>query len=432
MSRRALSNIEHLAEVNIACSVWLAGRLNVGELRTALACLQRRHPALRALIRPENDVLYYEPDVAPEIPVRAVRLADEAAYCSEWGDGHQLRTELELRTAFHHGLPQLRVVYFEAESGCNLLFATSHRICDGLGMFIIVKDVLRYLAGGAELNAHEAVGVADIIGEYRPARPWLTSIGVSLINTCLRLLPGAGSAPQRKEYFVEWSAGREVSASLRQQSKAKGVSVHAAFLVALDRALLAVLGARAPKWMTCPIDLRRGRFPALKEDMLFYGGGNFKVRTGRWIEGDFWDNARVLTGEVRAQVEHEVLQIPGRLFLFEKLRPLTCGQVRWLVRLNEALQSKRRVRGIGVSNLGNVQFSDADSPLPIKEIRFSARPLNFGTLGLIPYTVNEEMRFYCMSSETFLDECEMHALKQEFMRTLERQIELERAEAVTA
>jgi hypothetical protein len=424
MSRRALSNIERLAEVNIACSVRLAGSLNLGELRTALACLQRRHPALRALIRPQNDVLYYEPDAAPEIPLRAIRVADEGAYRAEW--------EFELSTAFHPELPQLRVVYFERESGCNLLFTTSHRICDGLGIFIIAKDVLRHLAGCTELNTHAAVSVADIIGDYRPARPWLTSIGVSLINTCLHLLPASRSAPKRKEYFVEWGAGRIASAFFLQQCKAKSVSVHAAFLVALDLALSAVLGERAPEWITCPIDLRRRGFPALKEDMLFYGGGNFKVRTGRWKDGDFWDNARVLTGEVRAQVEREVLQIPGRLFLFEKLRPLTSGQVRWLVRVNEALQSKRRVRGIGVSNLGNVQFSGADSPLPIKEIRFSARPLNFGTLGLIPYTVNEEMRFYCMSSETFVNETEMHALKREFMRTLGQQIEAERAEAVTA
>jgi hypothetical protein len=424
MSRRTLSNIEHLAEVNIACSVRLAGRLTLDELRTALARVQRRHPALRALIRPENDVLYYEPDAAPEIPFRIVRPASDEIDRRE--------REFELSTPFDQELPQLRVVYFERECDCDLFFTASHRLCDGLSVLILAKDVLRSLAGRAEPSPHEAVGVREIIGAYRPARPWLTSICVSLVNLCLRLFPASGPAPKRKEYSVEWSAGRDGSAVLRQQCRAEGASVHAAFLVALDRALWAVLGTRAPNWITCPIDLRRGRFPALKEDMLFYGGGNFKVRTGRWTKGDFWDNARALTEEVRAQVECELAELPGRLFFFEKLRPLTCGQARWLVRASEALQSKRRVRGIGVANLGNIQFSAADCPLPVKDVRFSFRSLSFGILGLIPYTVNEQMRFYCTSSETFINERELHALKREFMRAFEQQIERKWAEAVMA
>jgi hypothetical protein len=424
MGCRKLSNIEHLAEMNIACSVRFAGRLDLDKLRTALGYVQRRHPALRALIRPEGDVLHYEADIAPEIPVRTVRLPDDRVYRSEW--------DYELNTAFDHELPQLRVVYFEREFDCDLLFTVSHRVCDALGIFIILKDVLQSFADRAERTAYHAIGAADIIAGYRPARPWLIALGVSLINTCLNLVPSAGPAPKRKEYFVEWSAGHEASAFLRQQCKAEGVSVHAAFLVALDRALFAVLGAKEPKWITCPIDLRRGRFSALKEDMLFYGGGNFKVRTRRWLKGDFWHCARLLTGEVRAQVEREVIDIPRRLFLFEKLRPLRCAQVYWLVRVSDALALKRRVRGIGVSNLGNIELTDTDCPLPIKDIRFALRSLNFGILGLIPYTVNEEMRFYCTSSETFIDEYELRALKQEFMRALGQQIEPKRAETATA
>ena len=424
MSRRKLSNIEHLAEVNIACSVRLAGRLDLDELRTALACVQRRHPALRALIRPENDVLYYQQDAAPEIPVRAVRFGDNRSYRREW--------ELELSTAFDYDLPQLRVVYFERACDCDLLFTTSHRVCDGLSAFIIVKDVLRSLAGCVAQEAHKEIGASDIIAEYRPSWPWLANIGISLINTCLSLLPASRSVPKKEEYFAEWSWGREASTAFRQRCKAAGASVHAAFLVALDRALLTILGARAPKWMTCPIDLRRGRFPAVKDDMLFYGGGNFRIRTGRWIDDDFWDNACRLTREVRTHVEREVLRIPERLFWFERLRPLTCAQVRWLVRVSNALQSPRRVRGIGVSNLGNVEFSDTDCPLPIKDVRFSAQSLNFGILGLIPYTVNGDMRFYWMSSENVITERELHALKQEFTRTLEAQMARAWAEAVPA
>jgi hypothetical protein len=424
MSRRTLSNIEHLAEVNMACSARLAGRLSLSDLRTALACAQRRHPALRALIRPENDVLYYEPDAAPEIPVRIVRLVADDVYRSQW--------EFELTTAFHPELPQLRVVYFDREFDCELLFTVSHRVCDGVGIFIIAKDILQFLANRAERTAYRAIGATDIIGGYRPARPWLTAAGVSLINGCLSLLPGAGPTPKRQEYVDEWSAGCETSAFLRQRCKTEGVSVHVAFLIALDRALFAVFGRRSPKWITCPIDLRRGRFPVLKEDMLFYGGGNFKVRSGRWIKGDFWRSARALTAEVRAQVEREVADIPRRLFLFEQLRPLRCRQARWLVRASDALQSKRRVRGIGMSNLGNINFAETDCPLPIKDIRFSVRSLNFGILALIPYTVNEDMRFYWTASNSFTSEYELHALEREFAHVLTQQMESKRAKTATA
>ena len=292
--RRTLSNIEHLAEANIACSLRLAGRLDLEELRRALISLQLRHPALRALIRPENDVLFYEPDTAPEIPIRTLHLADDEAYRREW--------EAELSTAFRHHLPQLRVVYFERAGDCDLLLTTSHRLCDALSIFIIVKDVLRSLGGGAAAKAHGEVGARDIIGEYRPRWPWFTSAAIGLINTCIRLLPGSKAAPRKKEYWTEWGAGREISASVRQRCRSEGASVHAALLVALDRALWAVLGKRAPKWMTCTIDLRRGRFPALKDDMLFYGGGNFRVRTGRSIDTDFWDSGRQLTREIQAHV----------------------------------------------------------------------------------------------------------------------------------
>ncbi|HEX4164365.1 MAG TPA: hypothetical protein VHZ55_02740 [Bryobacteraceae bacterium] len=424
MNRRKLSNIEHLADVNIACSLRLAGKLDLGKLQTALGYLQRRHPALRALIRPEHDLLYYEPNSAPEISFRVARSADDEIYRREW--------DLELSTGFHSELPQLRVVYFERECDCDLLFTTSHRICDGLSVFIIARDVLRFLAGHVEPNAHEEISTADLIGEYQPTRLWLTSTSVALVNTCLHLLPRSGPLPKRKESFAEWSVGHQASTALRQQCRAKGASMHAAFLVALDRALSLILGRRSPKFVTCPIDMRRGRFPALPEDMLFYGGGNFKVRTGRWIEGDFWDNARVLTAEIRADVEREVRELPGRLFLFDKLRPLGCGQVRFLNRVGETLRSKRRIAGIGLANLGIVKFSENDCPLPVRGIRFSARSLNFGVLGLIAYTVNDNMQFYCMYSENVLNESEMQALQQEFMGTLECQIERTCAKAVTA
>ena len=58
--RWKLSHIEHIVDVNIVCFVRLESSLHVDQLRSALARVQRKHPALRALIRPEPDGLYYE------------------------------------------------------------------------------------------------------------------------------------------------------------------------------------------------------------------------------------------------------------------------------------------------------------------------------------------------------------------------------------
>jgi hypothetical protein len=414
MTWRKLSYIEHIAEVNIACFVRLEGTLTLEQLRSALTRVQRKHPALLALIRDKKDGLYYEADTAPEIPLRLLQRTAE--------DDYRRECQTELTTDFAYDKPQLRVVWLKSELETDLLFTTSHRICDGLSIFIIVKEVLQLLHSSDELIPYEAITTRDIIGDYQPPQPRKRKFVAFVLNGILRLVPSSRPAQKNKEHFLEWSAGRVLSHSLRQRCKDEGVSVHAAFLAALDRAFLTVFGKRSPEWITCPIDLRRGRFPVLKDDMLFYGGGKFKVRTGKFDHLDFWASARAINQDVRKQIEREVLDIPGRLHFFELLRPLSSGQVQWILRITDALQFKRRrLKGFGVSNLGNIVISDAGSPFPLKELRLYTHSLNFRVLGLIPYTVKGEMRFFCMSSETRVSRTEIEALKHEFMALLKQQ-----------
>jgi hypothetical protein len=415
MIRRKLSYIEHMAEVNIACFVRLEGQVTLEQLRSALTRVQRKHPALRALIRDEKDGLYYEADAAPEIPLRLARRIAE--------DDYRRECQTELTTEFAYDKPQLRVVWLRSELETDLLFTTSHRICDGLSIFIIVKEVLQSLHSSEELIPYEAITTQDIIGDYQPPEPRKRKLATSVLNGILRFIPSSRPAPKNKGHFMEWSADRALSHSLRQRCKAEGVSVHAAFLAALDMSLIAVFEKRSPQWITCPIDLRRGRFSVLKDDMLFYGGGNFKVRTGQFSHLDFWASARAMNQDMRKQIEREVLDIPGRLDFFELLRPLSSGQVQWILRITDALQSKSsRLKGFGVSNLGNVVISEAGTPFPLKDLRLYAHSLNFRVLGLIPYTVKGEMRFSCLSSETCISRMELDALKAEFMALLKQQV----------
>ena len=274
--RRKLSHIEHIVEGNLVLFARLDGCFEAARLRLALARVQKKHPALRALLREEPDGLYYEADSAPEIPLRIVPRATEEDYRQE--------CQTELNTAFPRDQPLLRAVWLRSDAESDLLVTTSHRICDGMSMLTIVREVVRSLYTDEELIPYEPITAQDIIGNYQPPHPWKRNVAAGLTNGLLRLIPELGPGRRRITNTI-WNgapAGQEILNGLKRRCKGEGVSVHAALLVALDRALLATFGkGRLPKWIENPVDIRKRGFPALKSDTLFFSGGNFRVRTGQ-------------------------------------------------------------------------------------------------------------------------------------------------------
>jgi hypothetical protein len=426
--KRKLFAIEQVAEMNIAYFIRLEGRFTLDQLRSALARVQGKHPSLRALIRKEEDGLYYEENSAPEIPLRIVaRISEE--------NSRQV-CQTELTTVFAQDKPQLRVVWLQSEWESDLLLTTSHRICDLMSMFTIVQEVLRSLHSDEELIPYAPITTQDIIGGYQPQQPWRSKLTARLVNGLLGLIPHSRHEPDNKEYHLEWKAERPLLAALRQRCKGEGVSVHAVLTVTLERALVAVFGRkRAPKWIINPIDLRRGRFAALSSDMVFYGGGNFKISTQSARDLEFWPRVRAVHEEIRKEVDKEIRDIPGRFYLIQLVHPPTGGQIQSIVRLGDALKFNRRWNRFGLShlgngswnrfglsNLGNIVIDDSEAPFRIKDLRLYLHSFNVRTLGLIPYTFNGEMRFYCVSDEKCLRPDQVDALKREFMVVLEEQI----------
>src|SRR5260370_18201148 len=98
-----------------------------------------------------------------------------------------------------------------------------------------------------------------------------------------------------------------------------------------------MFGKKSPKAIINPIDLRRGRFAALKSDMVFYGGGNIKIGTGQSPLVEFWARARTINEEIHRKVEQEILEIPGRFHFLEMLRPVSGGKIQSIGRLGESL-----------------------------------------------------------------------------------------------
>ncbi|HXJ44311.1 MAG TPA: condensation domain-containing protein, partial [Bryobacteraceae bacterium] len=410
-----LSTIEHIIDGNIVCFVRLEGSFSLDQLRSALSRVQRRHPALRALIREETDGLYYEADSAPEIPLRIVPRVTE--------DDYRRECHAELTTDFVFDKPQLRAVWVRSELESDLLLTTSHRICDGMSIMTIVREVSRCLHNDEELIPYEPVTVQDIIGDYRPSRPWRRKLVVRLVNGLLRLVPGSRREPESLEHYLEWSAGHALSNAVTQRCKAEGISVHALLVVALDRALSAVFGKKnLPEWIDNQMDPRRMRFGGLKSDMLFLAGGSFKVRAGQAPDLEFWARTRAINQEMRNLIEQEILDAPGRFHFFEMLRPPTGEQLQSIIGMNYAFSRNNRLTHFPLSNLGNVVVIDSDAPFRLKDLRLYVHSFKTRAVGLVTYTVNGDMRFYCLSHEKCMSGSQVAALKREFMALLQQHV----------
>lgn len=413
--KRKLSAIECMIDGNIVYMVRLEGSFQVDRLREALARVQRKHPALRMVLRKQKDGLYYEENCAPDVPLRIVpRIAE---------DDYKRESLTELETAFVEDRPLLRAVWLPAETESDLLLVTSHRICDGMSMLTIVREVLFALHSDEELVPYEPITAKVMIGDYEPPQPWKRKLIASLLNNALRLLPASRRPLENKEYALEWGVGQALTDALKQRCKAEGVSIHAALVIALDRALLQVLGEKKlPGWIESPMDARRGRLASLKSDMLFFGGGSLKMRTGQASEEEFWTKGRSVHEDIRRMIDQEMEAIPGRYSFNELLRPVPHGRIQTMVQLGDALKVNGSWNRMALSNLGNVAVSDPSAPFRVKDLRLYVHSFNFRLLGIVAYAFNGEMRFYYVGDEKCLSVEQANALKNEFMNQLQRQV----------
>ena len=411
--KRKLSTIEHMIDGNVVYFVRLEGTIDATRLSHALSHVQRKHPALRTLIRKERDGLYYEEDCAPPVPLRVTLRLEDNQYRRE--------CQRELTTAFPYDHPQLRAVCLQAAQETDLLLTTSHRICDGMSMLTIVREVLHLLHSDCEMTPYAPITTHDMIGDYRPPHPWKRRLQAGFLNVLLGLIPESRRTPENNEYSLEWFADRAFSDGLKQRCKTEGVSIHSALVVALDRALSMVLGKKSPAWIESPMDARRGRLAALKSDMLFFGGGSLKIRTGQGTQTEFWGRVREVNEQLHKDIEQELHKIPARYHFFEMLRPVPSGRMQSLVRMADALKLNGSWNRFALSNLANVAVSSPDAPFRVTDLRIYVHSFNIRMLGIVVYALHGMIRFYYVGDEKCMSCGYAEELKREFMSVLQLQ-----------
>ncbi|MCF7221623.1 condensation domain-containing protein [Marilutibacter chinensis] len=454
--RRELSTIEHLIDGNITYVVGLEGPLTPERLRPALARVQRKHPALRMLTGETGRRRFYEMDAAPEIPLRVVDMdASKAGAHSAGGTAmDELRRreiQAEVTTPFADDQPQLRVAWLRPADGAGateseLLVTAQHRICDGMSLLTIVRELLQALHSDAELVPYAPITTRDIIGELdaggrRGNGLWKRRLAAGAVNALLALVPPSGRPLEHHEIHLEWSASQMLSSALRQRCRIESVSVHAALLLVLRETLQSVLGRDGPDWIECPVDARRGRLSVLRSDMLFFGGGSFRVDARQPPATDFWAQAREMSREIRQKVDQDVAGIPARYQFCEMLTPPSAGRIRSIVRLGDALSRNANWDRFSFSNLGNIVLDDVvpedggpDGIVPddtsagtrprIRVTRFGLHVHSFATriLGLIAFSLHGQLHFIYTGDEKCLDRRRAEALGHAFMTLLERHV----------
>lgn len=408
--KRKMSTIERMIDGNVVFALSLAGELDEPRLRAALDRVQGKHPALRMLIREQAGELLYEMDCAPPVPIRIVEGADHDTLAREWRN--------EAYTPFVHDLPQLRLTWLRSDEEHELLVAATHRICDGMSQLTIVRELLDGLHSEQALVPYQAIAPADVIGDFDDGKRWKRRAAAWLVNAVFALLPPTRRPVDKHEIHIHWSLGTEFTEGLRQRCKAESVSLHTALLLALSQAQQATLQRKMPDWIESPIDARRERLSMLKSDMLFFGGGSFKVPARQSVDPDFWTAARELNRTILAQVAQGIDDIPGKYQFCEMIRPPSAAKIRSLVRLGDAISRNRNWNLFSFSNLGNIRLLQADSPLRVRRLRIYVHSFASRVLGVIAYTLNDELNFIYTGDDQCLSRAEADALRVAFMAEL--------------
>lgn len=421
---RKLSTIESLIDGNITYRLVIAGTLSVERLRAALDRVQRKHPALRMLLREEADGLYYALDAAGPIPLRAAICTSEPVLVRE--------IAREEAAAFGQGEPQLRVAWLRTERGGVLLVTAAHRICDGMSLLTVAKELLSETYREQPLLPYAALSPLDIAGPSQGPGERKRRAVAAVINGLISLIPPSRRPLRRDPVWREWRADAALTSALKHRCRREQVSMHAALLAVLDLALQAALGKRAPTRIDSPVDARRGRLAQLKDDMLFFGGGSFKIEVGRERGDDLWTRARDIYREMGEKIGQELEAIPAKYRFCEMLRPPSEGKVRSIVRIGDALSRNGNWNQFSFSNLGPIELVEPDAPFQLEDFSLSVRSFGVRILGLLAFSVHGRLRFVYVGEEQCMSLSEVDALEYAFMGLLREQTTQRRraAEAV--
>ena len=336
----AMRITDEVAPFSVVSVLRLEGRLPEPALRAALDELQRRHPLLRACIRPAGKAHAYYFDAAGPIPLDVVRRSGPDSWVAAVED--ELGRRLDVAAG-----PLIRCRYLADERGGDLIVTIPHNILDAASAAPLFRELLALCAGQEpEADDHAQEGRTPAPALYPKAYMGAGLAMASAAQMGRQMVDelqfrwqsrGVRTAPiveidkgHGRILPIKFSAA--TTAALVQASRQHRITLNAmlsaAMLSAVQRCLYP--SPRVPLRHIIFSDLRSRLRQTVPESMLGCYLTMFRVTVMVEQDGAFWDLARqVQESTVRAARSGERFvaysMAPGMMKMIFRMKAFRMG-----------------------------------------------------------------------------------------------------------
>ncbi|RFM35952.1 hypothetical protein [Chitinophaga silvisoli] len=390
---------------NVVSTIRIKGTISEENLVHALACIQAKHPLLRASIVDDH---YVVQETAPVIPMKIVHSTDWITVTLA-----ELALPFDTTTA-----PLARVTWIRAVGYCDLVLALHHCLCDGGGRWALIKEIVALLDNPAkDIGIHRSLLTLEDIIPAAQRKGWplfkarftggIIKYGCKLM-AALVSTKGKSKTNREKDYLLHWKLDAETTSTLIRQCNAMGVTVNTALCVALAAAFKRVKGDQGAAKVTCPVDIRK-YVPAITKDSIFAVGLSITLEILDDHTKPFWTRVQLLqpiATEKQKRLNTSMLQALeyAHSAIPHMIRFLTYGKLNY---------------NLMFSNMGKLDIEEHWNTFDIDTV-FS--PAVIGPFAnpntVLTSTFKGQMDFTFISNDDFLAEEDALAIKKAFLQIL--------------
>lgn len=373
--------LDRVSCMNFVVFAELECNVEAAALQAALARVQLRHPLLNCTITADDSgqMAFCPAEPAP------ITLQVTETDSSNWQQPLQAQLAQPFADTEH---PLLRALYLPRSDAKTSIFALTyhHSIADGRSGTALLREILCDVLAGkpapAEAHAEPAPMHALFPDEFDWPRHPEKMLGIygEMKSDIKRFGKPADlpwlqqQQPTRDPRFIRIELDAPQAAALQQRCREQQTTLHGALGAAQLLAKRQALEADDALTMTLshPVDMRPYLVEPVPEDGLGLYitmlSASYPVAT----DGDFWELARNVVGDIRRQLKRGDGHLLFTLLRTQAVQPTTEG----LAAFGSTMLASPK--GSMISNIGRV--AEVDQGLPIRSISFALCPMPYQAL----------------------------------------------------